>query len=110
MTKATVITRVAHLLALLVFAGQTAALAQSRWVELDYDTNTITYDLTTVQMLDPGRFTIISNIQDHPDIIRLKLDVLTALKSYCGRPDGKTTRPPSFSRWGLPTPTCPLER
>jgi hypothetical protein len=35
------------------------------------------YDLTTVQMLDPGRFTVISNTQDQPDVIRLKLAVLS---------------------------------
>jgi hypothetical protein len=99
--------RSAHLLVLLTFSGQTAALAQSRWVELDYNDSTITYDLTTVQMLDPGRFTIISNTQDHPDVIRLKLAVLTTLKSYCGRPDGEY--PPPSKLFTLVPPDMAIE-
>lgn len=97
-----------HLWMLLTLAGQTPAHAQSRWVELDYDTSTITYDLTTVQMLDPGRFTIIGNSQDHPDVIRFRLAVLTALKSYCGRPDGEYNPPSELFTLGHPD--MPVEK
>ena len=75
-------------LVLLTFSGQTVALGQSRWVELNYDIFTITYDLTTVQMLDPGRFTIIQRWQDHPDVIRLELAVLTKLNDRLLRLEG----------------------
>ena len=92
----------AYLLMLLTFSGQTPALGQSRWVELDYNDETITYDLTTVQMLDPGRFTIISKNQNHPDVIGLRLAVLTTLKSYCGHPDGEYAPPPELFTLGPP--------
>jgi hypothetical protein len=63
---------------------------------------TITYDLTTVQMIDPGRFTIISKVQDHPDVIRLRLAALTTLRSYCSRPDGEYAPPPKLFTLGPP--------
>lgn len=93
--------------ALIAFSWRPATLAQSRWIELDYDESTTTYDLTTVQMLDPGRFTISSNSQDHPDVIQLKLAVLTTLKSYCGRPDGEYV--PSSELFTLGSPDMPVE-
>jgi hypothetical protein len=88
--------------------AQTLALGQSRWVELDFDDRTITYDLTTVQMVDPGRFTILSNSQDHPDVIRFRLAVLRTLKSYCGRPDGEYA--PSAELFALGPPDMPIEK
>jgi hypothetical protein len=97
-----------HILLLLTSAGQTVAFAQSRWVEFDYDDRTITYDLTTVQLLDPGRFTIISNSQDHPDVIRLELAVLATLKSYCSKPDGEYAPPPELFTLG--NPDMPIEK
>jgi hypothetical protein len=56
--------------------------------------------LTTVQFVDPGRFTIVSNAQDHPDVIRLNLVVLETLKSYCSRPDGEYVPPPELFALG----------
>jgi hypothetical protein len=92
----------ACLSALLALAGQTSTLGQNRWIELDFSEMTVTYDLTTVQMLDPGRFTIRSNTQDHPDVIRLRLAALTTLKSYCGRPDGEYAPPSELFTLGPP--------
>lgn len=94
--------RLVRILVLLTFVGPTAAFGQSRWVELEHGDTTITYDLTTVQMLDPGRFTIISKSQDHPDIIQFRLTVLKTLKSFCGRPDGEYPPPPELFTLGPP--------
>ena len=41
---------------------------------------TQTYDLGTVQIVQPGRFTIISTSIDDPDVMRLELKVLAALR------------------------------
>ena len=49
---------------------------------------TETYDLSIVQMLQPGRFTIVSTNIDDADTMRLHLKVLSILKTYCGRPEG----------------------
>jgi hypothetical protein len=46
------------LLALVVPAGEATALNDSRSVEFDNGVETVTYDLKTVQMLDPAKFTI----------------------------------------------------
>jgi hypothetical protein len=58
-------------------------------------------------MLDPGRFTIISKNQDHPDVIRLRLAVLKMLKSYCRRPDGEYA--PPHELFTLGHPDMPIE-
>jgi hypothetical protein len=99
------VVRLTHICVLLTSAGYAAAFGQSRWVEFEYGDSTVTYDLTTVQLLDPGRFTIINNSQDHPDVIRLKLTALRILKSYCGRPDGKYAPPPELFTLGPPDMT-----
>jgi hypothetical protein len=80
----------------------------SRWVEFDYDDNTITYDLTTIQMIEPGKFTVISSTVDHPDVMRLKLKVLDTLRSYCTRPDGEY--PPPTALFMLGKPDMPVEK
>jgi len=47
------------------------------------------YDLRTVQMIQPGRFTILSTEIDGGDLMTLELKVLDTLRTYCKRPDGK---------------------
>lgn len=94
--------RLAFLLVLPAIAGQAAALDQDRWVEFDYENETITYDLTTVQMIDPGRFTITSRVIDHPDVMRLKLAVLTTLRPFCAQPDGQYAAPEELFMLGKP--------
>ena len=101
--------RLAHTLVALMFVGQTTTIfAQNRWVELDYNNFTLTYDLTTVQLVDPGRFTIMYTDQDHPDIVQLKLVVLKTLRTYCGRPDGEYDPPPELFTLG--PPDLPIEK
>ena len=89
-------------LMLLLPAVRGTAVGESRWVEFDSSADTITYDLNTVQMLDPGKFTIINKTIDHPDVMRYKLAVLDALRSYCTRRDGKYTPPAELFVLGEP--------
>ena len=101
------VVRYAILLVLLVIAGQASASAQSRWVEIDYNDRTTTYDLTTVYMIEPGKFTILERTVDHSDVMRFSLAVLASLRSYCTRPDGRY--PAQESLFMLGKPDMPIE-
>jgi hypothetical protein len=68
---------------------------------------TQTYDLSTVQMIQPGRFTIIGTSIDNADVMKLELKVLDTLRTYCGRPDGKY--PPPVDVFTLGPPDLPVE-
>lgn len=49
---------------------------------------TITYDLQSVQLIQPGRFAIIATTIDDPDVIQFKLKALNIARDYCNRPPG----------------------
>jgi hypothetical protein len=100
--------RFLFLLLLLTATRQATAVSESRWIELDSDADTITYDLNTLQMIEPGKFTIINKTVDHPDVMRLKLAVLDTLRSYCTRPDGKYAPPVELFMLGKPD--MPVEK
>src|SRR3974377_1519425 len=52
------------------------------------------YDLQTVHMIQPGRFTILRTQIDEGDLMTLELKVLDTLRrDYCKRPDGKYPPP-----------------
>jgi len=60
-----------------------------------------------VQIIQPGRFSIIYTQIDNPDVMKFELKVLTTLKSYCARPDGKY--PPPADIFTLGPPDMPVE-
>lgn len=74
---------------------------QDRFIEFPGDNSTETYDLSTVQMIQPGRFTIISTTIDNPDVMKFELIVLGKLQGYCARPDGKYAAPAEILTLGL---------
>lgn len=74
----------------------------SRWVELRFSDRTITYDLETVRMIQPGRFTVLSTTTDLPGVMRFRLKVLDTLRLYCSRPDGKYEPPTDLFLLGPP--------
>jgi hypothetical protein len=94
--------RIAQILILFIFLSDDVAFGQSRWIELELEDGKITYDLTTVQLLDPGRFTILSKNQENADVIQLDLKILETLKSYCDRPDGNYVPPKEVFVMGPP--------
>ncbi len=61
----------------------------TRFLEFPNDKHITTYDLSTVQVIQPGRFSIISTTIDNPDVIRLRLKALDTLQTYCSRPYGE---------------------
>ena len=85
---------------------------QDRFIEFLGDNNTETYDLSTVQMIVPGRFTIISTTIDNPDVMKFELTVLGTLQGYCMRPDGKYPAPTKLLALGpadMPVKTINVE-
>ena len=75
---------------------------QNRFIELPDDNNTETYDLNTVQMIAPSRFTIIKTTIDNPDVMKLELTALGTLQSYCTHPDGAYPAPAELLTLGPP--------
>jgi hypothetical protein len=47
-----------------------------RFLELSTDRDTTTYDLSTVQIIVPGKFTVIKTTIDDPDVMTLELTAL----------------------------------
>jgi hypothetical protein len=90
-------------LAAALLANQTAICQPitDRFVELRYGNSTWSYDLSTVIMLQPGRFTIRARIVEDPEGILIKLKVLDVLRQYCDRPDGDYPPPPNIIDWTL---------
>jgi len=85
-----------------------ASEQQNRFIEFPSAINTLIYDLDTVRIVTPGRFTIISTRIDNPDVMKFELNTLTALKSYCTRPDGKYPAPSDLFQLGQPD--LPVDR
>ncbi len=85
-----------------------ASAADSRFVEFPDKTGTAIYDLGTVQIIQPGRFSIVSTEIDHPDVMQLKLNALGILRTYCGRPPGDYPAPATLFSMG--SPDLPVEK
>lgn len=74
----------------------------ARFIEFPNTHDTVTFDLSTVQMIQPGRFTVISTTIDNPDVMKLELKVLSTLRTYCSRPDGEYPAPTDVFTLGRP--------
>ena len=77
----------------LVASCPSGAGEEKRFLEFPSGHDTTTFDLNTVQIIQPGRFTIISTTIDDPDVMKFELTVLYTLRDYCTRPDGKYPAP-----------------
>jgi hypothetical protein len=75
---------------------------EKRFLEFPNDTYTVTFDLNTVQIIQPGRFTVISTTIDNPDMMRFELKVLATLRTYCARAVGQYPAPADLLVLGPP--------
>jgi hypothetical protein len=75
---------------------------EKRFLEFPSDTNTTTYDLNTVQVIPPGKFTITGTTINNPDVMKFEIDALLVLKTYCTRADGKYPAPANVFTLGPP--------
>src|SRR5260370_41769362 len=72
--------------------------ASGRFIE--FHTSSITsdgqtdfFDLDTVHMILPGKFTVVETIVDGPEQVTLQLNILDVLRPYCARSDGTYPAP-----------------
>ena len=72
------------------------------FVEFQQRGSTETYDLSTVHILQLGRFSIVSRSIDDADVMKLKLKVLDTLRTYCKQPNGKYLAPTDLLTLGPP--------
>jgi hypothetical protein len=75
---------------------------EKRFLEFPNDTDTVTVDLNTVQIIQPGRFTVIETTIDNPDMMRFELKVLATLRTYCARAVGQYPAPTDLLMLGPP--------
>ena len=75
---------------------------KDRFLEFPFDNDTLTYDLNTLEMIQPGRFTVIGTTIDNPDVMKFKLKVLDTLRKYCTRPEGEYLAPADLFTLGPP--------
>jgi hypothetical protein len=87
-----------------------AADQPQRFIEIHAadDTSTRTYDLDSVELIQPDKFTIRGTDVDDPDIIALKINALEILRPYCKKRDGDYDAPAALFRLG--TPDLAIER
>jgi hypothetical protein len=75
---------------------------QNSFVEFKGKQWTRTFDLRTVEVIQPGKFVIVETVLDHPDVMRFKLKVLDTLRSHCARPVGSYPAPADVFTLGPP--------
>lgn len=75
---------------------------QKRFIEFPSRRSMTTFDLNTVQLIQPGRFTIIYTVVSIPDFMRFELKVLDTLRAYCTRNDGSYPAPTDLLTLGPP--------
>jgi hypothetical protein len=79
-----------------------AADEKDRFLEVPSDLAINTFDLSTVQVITPGKFTIVSTMIDNPDLMRFELKALEMLRTYCARADGQYPAPTDVFTLGNP--------
>jgi TPR repeat protein len=70
-----------------------AAKPEARFLEIQGDVGTTTFDLTTVEIIQPGRLSVISTTIDYPWMMKFELKAFGTLGTYCTRPAGKYPAP-----------------
>lgn len=72
------------LMSLVACCSSWAAEQDQRFVEFfGAMGQTVTFDLSTLQMIQPGKFTIVSMSVDDVDVMNLELKALDAFQIYC---------------------------
>jgi hypothetical protein len=95
---------IAVLTALLISlaAAPASARNETRFVEISDATETDTFDLDSVKVIVPGRFTILSTTLFSADHMRVRLAALTMAEGFCRKPFGKYEVPPEALVLGPP--------
>jgi len=75
---------------------------EGRFLEFRNDSDSVVFDLGTVHLIQPGRFTIIRTAMNNPDVMRFELQLLDRLVAYCERPAGVYSAPTGVFTLGPP--------
>jgi hypothetical protein len=92
-------------IALLILVPATSAHPQdmqSSFVEFKDEKQTTTYDLRTVEVIQPGKFVVVETVLGNPDVMRFELKVLDTLRSHCARQAGSYPAPAEVFTLGPP--------
>jgi hypothetical protein len=89
-------------LALATVSTASAGDEDRRFLKFPNGNATTTYDLNTVQIIQPGRFTIVSTTMNSPDVMKFELGALDTLQTYCAHADGKYPAPENVLTLGPP--------
>ena len=93
---------------LLLACCPSSAAQDERFVEFSYVAEqTLIYDLATVRVLQPGRFTIVRTLIANANRMAFELKVLETLRTYCKHPDGKYPAPTDL--FTLAPPDLPVK-
>jgi len=87
---------------LLVSCPSWASDQNARFLEIMDGGGRRIFDLNAVEIIEPGRFSVIERKIDDPDRMRMRLKILIALRRYCERPDGQYSAPTDFLTLGIP--------
>jgi hypothetical protein len=105
-----VIASVAYVITLIALRPSVAAGSSDTFVEISRgtQTETWTYDLRSVQLIEPEKFTVNVTVVADPDVMRFNLKSLDTLWTYCEHPDGQYPAPPDLLTLGKPD--MPVEK
>jgi hypothetical protein len=73
-----------------------------RFLELPGGPVNWTYDLHTVDLVEPGKFTVTAILGWNPEVMRFKLNALDTLRALCNRSDGQYPAPAGLLTLGEP--------
>jgi hypothetical protein len=68
--------------------------SQQRFVEFPTENDVTIFDLASVKIVQPGRFTILHTTLYNADVMRFRMGIIDVLRQYWSRPDGKYLPPP----------------
>ena len=90
--------------AFFVAPGPTSASEQqARFLQVPFgEMQTATYDLSTIQIIQPGRFSIVATTIDNADLMKLEVNAHVTLLAYCLRAAGKYETPADLLTLGTP--------
>jgi len=84
------------------------SVAQEDRFVVSPDANSVTtFDLNTVQIVQPGRFSIVQTETYQPDVMAFALNAQDILGKFCAQPDGKY--PPPRGLLSLGPPDMPVQ-
>jgi hypothetical protein len=72
-----------------LISGAALALDEKQpFIEFSNPRETVSFDLRTVKLIQPGKFTISNTTVANPDYMKVELNALDIMREHCSSPDG----------------------